>query len=195
MNYYEHHIGDYAEATAHLTFVEDAAYSRMIRKYYATEKPLPADVCAVQRLLCARTKSEKAAVVTVLNEFFVLKDDGWHNARCDAEIARYLLEELGMKVTHVPDGAQAVEAFLSRPEDFDLILMDIMMPVMNGYEATQAIRRQGGALGRAIPILAVTANSFAEDIQSSLAAGMNGHISKPIQPKTLEEALTACLGG
>lgn len=89
MNYYEHHIGDYAEATAHLTFVEDAAYSRMIRKYYATEKPLPADVCAVQRLLCARTKSEKAAVVTVLNEFFVLKDDGWHNARCDAEIARY----------------------------------------------------------------------------------------------------------
>lgn len=89
MNYYEHHIGDYAEATAHLTFVEDAAYSRMIRKYYATEQPLPADVCAVQRLLCARTKKEKEAIVTILNEFFVLEEDGWHNARCDAEIARY----------------------------------------------------------------------------------------------------------
>lgn len=89
MNYYEHHIGDYAEATAHLTFVEDAAYSRMIRKYYATEKPLPADVQAVQRLLCARTKAEKAAIVTVLEEFFVLEEDGWHNPRCDAEIARY----------------------------------------------------------------------------------------------------------
>ena len=89
MNYYEHHIGDYAEATAHLTFVEDAAYSRMIRKYYATEKPLPADVQAVQRLLCARTKTEKEAIVTILNEFFTLEEDGWHNARCDAEIARY----------------------------------------------------------------------------------------------------------
>ena len=51
MNYYEHHIGDYAEATAHLTFVEDAAYSRLIRKYYAAEKPMPADLKAVQRLV------------------------------------------------------------------------------------------------------------------------------------------------
>lgn len=89
MNYYEHHIGDYAEATAHLTFVEDAAYSRMIRKYYAAEKPLPADVQVIQRLLCARTKKEKEAIVTILNEFFTLEEDGWHNARCDAEIARY----------------------------------------------------------------------------------------------------------
>ena len=137
-----------------------------------------------------QTASGRSAV-TLSGKRVLLAEDNELNA----EIARYLLEELGMKVTHVPDGAQAVEAFLSRPEDFDLILMDIMMPVMNGYEATQAIRRQGGALGRAIPILAVTANSFAEDIQSSLAAGMNGHISKPIQPKTLEEALTACLGG
>lgn len=89
MNYFEHHIGDYAEATAHLTFVEDAAYSRMIRKYYATEKPLPADVKAVQRLVGARTKEEREAVATVLEEFFILADDGWHNARCDAEIARF----------------------------------------------------------------------------------------------------------
>jgi uncharacterized protein YdaU (DUF1376 family) len=89
MNYFEHHIGDYAEATAHLTFVEDAAYSRMIRKYYATEKPLPTDVKAVQRLVGARAKEEREAVATVLEEFFVLAEDGWHNARCDAEIARF----------------------------------------------------------------------------------------------------------
>lgn len=89
MNYYEHHIGDYAEATAHLTFIEDAAYSRMIRKYYAQEKPLPADVKAVQRLIGARTKEEREAVETVLGEFFELLDDGWHNSRCDAEVARY----------------------------------------------------------------------------------------------------------
>ena len=70
MNYYEHHIGDYAEATAHLTFIEDATYSRLIRKYYATEKPLPIDVKLVQRLINARSKEEKNAVVSVLNEFF-----------------------------------------------------------------------------------------------------------------------------
>lgn len=89
MNYYEHHIGDYAEATAHLSFVEDAAYSRLIRKYYASEKPLPADIKTVQRLVGARTKEEREAVATVLEEFFDLQDDGWHNTRCDEEIARY----------------------------------------------------------------------------------------------------------
>lgn len=89
VNYYEHHIGDYAEATAHLSFVEDAAYSRCIRKYYASEAPLPADVKAVQRLVGARSRDEKAAVDTILREFFTLTEDGWHNARCDEEIARY----------------------------------------------------------------------------------------------------------
>ena len=89
MNYYEHHLGDYAEATGHLSFVEDAAYSRMIRKYYATEKPLPVEKISVQRLVGARTKEERDAVSSILDEFFVLKDDGWHNNRCDSEIARF----------------------------------------------------------------------------------------------------------
>lgn len=89
MNYYEHHIGDFAEATAHLTFIEDAAYSRMIRKYYATERPMPADIKAVQRLIGARTKEERDAVQVVLEEFFTLQDDGWHQRRCDADILKY----------------------------------------------------------------------------------------------------------
>ena len=89
MNYYEHHIGDYAEATAHLTFIEDATYGRLIRKYYATEKPLPIDVKLVQRLINARSKEEKNSVVSVLNEFFTLTDDGWRQVRCDHEIARF----------------------------------------------------------------------------------------------------------
>jgi uncharacterized protein YdaU (DUF1376 family) len=89
MNYYEHHIGDYAEATAHLTFIEDATYSRLIRKYYATEKPLPMDVKFVQRLINARSKEERNAVISVLNEFFTLTDDGWRQERCDHEIARF----------------------------------------------------------------------------------------------------------
>lgn len=89
MNYYEHHLGDYAEATAHLSFIEDAAYSRLMRKVYATELPLPVDVKSVQRLVGARTKEEREAVAVVLEEFFVLEADGWHNDRCDIEIAKY----------------------------------------------------------------------------------------------------------
>ena len=89
MNYYEHHLGDWAQATAHLSFVEDAAYSRCIRKYYADERPLPADVGMVQRLVGARTREERQAVETVLREFFVLGEDGWRNKRCDEELARY----------------------------------------------------------------------------------------------------------
>ena len=94
MNYYEHHIGDYAEATAHLTFIEDATYSRLIRKYYATEKPLPIDVKLVQRLINARSKEEKNSVVSGLNEFFTLTDDGWRQERCDHEIARFKDKQL-----------------------------------------------------------------------------------------------------
>jgi uncharacterized protein YdaU (DUF1376 family) len=94
MNYYEHHIGDYAEATAHLTFIEDATYSRLIRKYYATEKPLPIEIKLVQRLINARSKEEKNAVVSVLNEFFTLTDQGWRQERCDHEIARFKDKQL-----------------------------------------------------------------------------------------------------
>lgn len=97
MNYYEHHLGDYAQATAHLSFVEDAAYSRLIRKYYAQEKPLPVDLAATQRLVGARTKEEKDAVETVLAEFFELRDTGWHNKRCDEEVERYLDKQLKAK--------------------------------------------------------------------------------------------------
>jgi uncharacterized protein YdaU (DUF1376 family) len=86
MNFYKHHIGDYAQATGHLSFIEDAAYSRMIRKYYAEEKPLPVEVKAIQRLIGARTKEEKQAVEDILQEFFSLEADGWRNKRCDAEI-------------------------------------------------------------------------------------------------------------
>lgn len=89
MNYYEHHIGDYSQATSHLSFIEDATYSRLIRKYYATEKPMPPDVKTVQRLVNAKSKEEKNAVELVLNEFFILTHDGWRQGRCDHEIARF----------------------------------------------------------------------------------------------------------
>ena len=100
----------------------------------------------------------------------------------NAEIAEVQLEELGMKVTRAIDGKQAVEFFVNSPEGtYDVILMDIMMPEMNGYEATKAIRSLDDRPdGRTIPIIAMTANAFAEDVQASMDAGMNGHLSKPI---------------
>ena len=95
MNYFELHIGDLTEATAHLSMLEDGAYGRLLRKYYATEKPLPADIRQVQRLVGARSKEEREAVEAVLQEFFELQDDGWHQQRCDAEIAAFHEKQAG----------------------------------------------------------------------------------------------------
>lgn len=89
MNYFEHHIGDYDQATAHLTACEDGIYSRLIRWYMASEAPLPGDLKLIQRRVRAHSKDERAAVQTVLDEFFELREDGYHQHRCDEEIARY----------------------------------------------------------------------------------------------------------
>jgi uncharacterized protein YdaU (DUF1376 family) len=90
VNYYEHHIGDYAEATSHLTPLEDGVYSRLLRKYYSTEEPLPTDKKKLARWVGAvGNKDALAALDAVLDEFFVLQDDGYHNARCDQEILAY----------------------------------------------------------------------------------------------------------
>lgn len=89
MNYFEHHIGDYAAATAHLSLIEDAIYSRLLRRYYLQEEALPADVKQVARLAGARSQEELEAVQAVLEEFFTLTDTGWHNKRADEEIERY----------------------------------------------------------------------------------------------------------
>lgn len=89
MNYIELHIGDYEKSTSHLTACEDGIYSRLLRRYYDTEAPLPLDLKALQRLVRARSRDEKDAVETILEEFFQKTDDGWHNKRCDIEIARY----------------------------------------------------------------------------------------------------------
>lgn len=89
MNYYEHHIGDYDQATAHLTACEDGIYGRLIRWYMASEQPLPSDIKAIQRRVRAHSKEERDAVQTVLGEFFELREDGWHQHRCNSEIARF----------------------------------------------------------------------------------------------------------
>ena len=100
----------------------------------------------------------------------------------NAEIALVQLQELGIRATRASDGREAVRLFAENPPDtFDMILMDIMMPGLNGYEATRAIRAMADRPdGRRIPIVAMTANAFAEDIQAALDAGMNAHLAKPI---------------
>lgn len=89
MKFYDHHIGDYDTLAGHLTACEDGIFSRLIRKYLSTEKPLPADIEQVKRLARARTREEKNAVADVLSEFFSLQADGWHREELDAVISRY----------------------------------------------------------------------------------------------------------
>ena len=89
MNHYPHHIGDFNNATRHLTRVERALYRDMLELYYDTEQPLNSDVSKIARRVLASSEEEKHALNMVLEEFFVLMDDGWHNSRCDAEIAKY----------------------------------------------------------------------------------------------------------
>lgn len=106
------------------------------------------------------------------------------------EIATVILESAGFIVDTVEDGAAAVKRFSDAPENtYTAILMDIQMPVMNGYEATSAIRALDRADAKTIPIIAVTANAFARDVTASLAAGMNAHISKPIDVDGLYQTL------
>ena len=110
----------------------------------------------------------------------------------NAEIAVSLLEEQGMIVTRTADGKSALAQFCNTaPGTFDLILMDIMMPKMNGYDTTKAIRNLPDRPdGKKIPIIAMTANAFAEDIQAALNAGMDDHVAKPIDMSILISVIT-----
>lgn len=108
------------------------------------------------------------------------------------KVAELILEKTGAAVTIVENGLQCTELFTgSAKGSFDAILMDIQMPIMNGYEAAQAIRSSTHPQSATIPIIVMTANAFAEDIKNALSAGMNAHIAKPIDPQKLYETLAA----
>ena len=114
----------------------------------------------------------------------------------NAEILTELLKIEGAECTICENGEEVLKAFeQSAPGDYDMILMDVQMPVMNGYEATKAIRRSSHELAKKIPIIAMTANAFSEDIQHSLAAGMNAHVSKPVEMKVLEKTIGSIKSG
>lgn len=124
---------------------------------------------------------------TILNGMcFLCAEDNELNA----EILKELLDIEGAKCQIFENGEKVVEAFeKSQPGEYDMILMDIQMPVMNGYEATKAIRNSKHPMAKTIPIIAMTANAFSEDIQRSFSAGMNAHVSKPVEMKVLGKAI------
>ena len=109
---------------------------------------------------------------------------------CAEDILEDLLQIEGAGCDICTDGCQIVDKFEhSKPGEYDMILMDIRMPVMNGYEAAKAIRGSSHPMARKIPIIALTANAFSEDVQKSLAAGMTMHLTKPIDIELLSEAV------
>jgi CheY-like chemotaxis protein len=112
----------------------------------------------------------------------------------NAEILMDLLELEGVKADRVINGQEAVDAFAKSPEHaYDAILMDVRMPVMDGYTATRAIRALEHPDAKTIPIIAMTANAFDEDVQNSLQSGMNAHLTKPIEPDKLYSELRSLL--
>ena len=135
----------------------------------------------------ARTDTvEKALDCSLANMNVLLAEDNELNA----EIAQALLESEGIVVTRAVNGNEVVDLYLSHPAgSFDAILMDIMMPDMDGYEATRAIRLSEKVDAADIPIIALTANAFAEDAKAAHDAGMNAHLSKPLDFNKLKNIL------
>ena len=110
------------------------------------------------------------------------------------EIGKEILEDCGIQVTTVCDGKQAVDYIRdATPSDCDLVLMDVQMPIMDGYEATRQIRKLDKKMATEIPIIAMTANAFADDQQAALDAGMNEHVAKPVNVNKLREVLSRFL--
>lgn len=113
----------------------------------------------------------------------------------NAEIALEILKEAGFKVHRVCDGEECLtEITQANASTYDLILMDVQMPKMDGYMATQAIRRLNDESRNKIPIIAMTANAFEEDRKNAMAAGMNGHVAKPIDVQMLMKTIQEILG-
>lgn len=146
-----------------------------------TDKNISGEACGESE------ETVSGSEVSVLNGMhFLCAEDNTLNA----EILRSMLELKGATCEIYPNGRLVVDAFEKAvPGEYDAVLMDVQMPVMNGYEAAGRIRSSENPLGKTIPIIAMTANAFSEDVKRSLAAGMNAHVSKPIDMELLEKEI------
>lgn len=148
------------------------------------EFPIDTETDAVQKAQALPEEEDAASPLSGMK--FLCAEDNAINA----EILQMLLETKGASCTICPNGHEIVDAFAGvKPGDYDMILMDIQMPVMDGLEATRRIRSGENPLGRTIPILAMTANAFLEDMQKSKEAGIDEHLSKPVDISALEQVV------
>ena len=148
------------------------------------EFPIDTETDTVQKAQALPEEEDAASPLSGMK--FLCAEDNAINA----EILQMLLETKGASCTICPNGQEIVDAFAGvKPGDYDMILMDIQVPVMDGLEATRRIRSGENPLGRTIPILAMTANAFLEDMQKSKEAGMDEHMSKPVDISALEQVV------
>ena len=137
---------------------------------------------------------EKSVQDKTADSEYIISDSNSRYLSSDAEILRSMLDLKGASCVICSNGKQVVEAFEeSEPDQYDAVLMDVQMPVMNGYEASRRIRTSRRPFGKTIPIIALTANAFAEDIVRSSEAGMDAHITKPIDENKLKECMLRLL--
>ena len=162
----------------------ESATGKGTRFEVVLEFPIDAEADHAQKLQALPEEEETVSPLSGMK--FLCAEDNAINA----EILEMLLEANGASCTICSNGQEIVDAFTSvKPGDYDMILMDVQMPVMDGLEATRRIRSGENPLGRTIPILAMTANAFLEDMQKSKDAGMDEHLSKPVDISALEQTV------
>ena len=162
----------------------ESATGKGTRFEVVLEFPIDAEADHAQQVQALPEETEETSPLCGMK--FLCAEDNALNA----EILQMLLETRGASCTICSNGQEIVDAFASvKPGDYDMILMDVQMPVMDGLEATRRIRNGENLLGRTIPILAMTANAFLEDMQKSREAGMDEHLSKPVDISALEQTV------
>lgn len=173
--------------------IKDDALAAGIRSFLPKPFFMNSFKRAVQRILSPVKKKENTAAAeeSVVKGSHVLVVD---DIMVNRTILVKIMSILGAKCDMAENGQEAVEKFeASRPGEYDMILMDVQMPVLDGYEATRAIRAGNHPEAKTVPIIAMTANAFTDDIQAALDAGMNAHVAKPIVLGQLKEALQKVL--
>ena len=162
----------------------ESATGKGTRFEVVLEFPIDAEADHAQQVQALPEEAEETSPLSGMK--FLCAEDNTINA----EILQMLLETKGASCTICPNGQEIVDAFANvKPGEYDMILMDVQMPVMDGLEATRRIRNGENPLGRVIPILAMTANAFLEDMQKSKEAGMDEHLSKPVDIDALEQTV------
>ena len=162
----------------------ESATGKGTRFEVVLEFPIDAEADAVPKAQALPEEPEDVSPLCGMN--FLCAEDNAINA----EILELLLESKGAHCKIYPNGQELVDAFVRvKPGEYDMILMDVQMPVMDGLEAARRIRSSENPLGQVIPILAMTANAFLEDMQKSKEAGMDEHLSKPVDIDALEQAV------